>query len=880
MEDTPQNVASRGRVPLHVDEQGNSSQDPEFPEVGSPRSDPPTSDSGESDVDTVEKAGTRNQARAGSSTMDQDKDKDKKEESTARNQARRERTQHGSSATGEKAATKVTTDMHNMLQHFASTMQQSMTIMMQNFHTQQQTNMQEQREFQRQQQLEQQQLRFDLKQQQRDNQKLIESLEAKLFSVQEQNASLMQAQQELQKRIGVKSMHAPSLGISPEGKQTACVSLKHSPVHASSSPTPQDAIVPLVKLPPRTEQQPDSLATGLRDIKNELNKMKDSPFMDSKIFPNENHVAQIKSRAVTGGLNSSSIPSLENPTAHLPRLDIPSKRAKAGSMGDPLPSQGFSVDKGRVGGRSNLVSKSRSHKTNIRPNKIPISKISEIPHYDSDSISPVPASKQQVQSVQTRVKNILPETNVMIDNSQNTMPHSSHAHTYSNIQFSSIAGGDDGDDGDSSSPDSTETSSHTVCSDSDGLSISRKRRQRKHKHRMRQNSIDAFGIKGMHMREKDMAAVAKAMQLTGEESALLYLRKFRRHATKHNWNNQLIISYLVPLYRPKKFSQMEEVDEWYSCLSKTTKNSLPLLQQSFLRNFGKQELERFIQETEETRQKSGEKCLEFLRRVWRHRTYLKEWSPNDLKSRKYFLKRLAKRFTNPTMKLKIAEIAANPDGDGNPRPISYKQYVSMCSIADLDAEYKHGSSSKSMGADTIPTISVESISQEVHGVTCKESTSDSDMDDTNFQLHRCYAAQMLREEGHVPNARDVRKLATTWEKKGRQVPYVEEQSLDSVIRNGWKCIFGHGDTKEVQPCPFYCLQGNCTNVRCRYSHKWRRKSTYCANKMKNNCKLGYKCLERHPGDVYSIWFRRKKSNLYRRYVWKDLVSSFSIYKNS
>ena len=98
MEDTPQNVASRGRVPLHVDEQGNSSQDPEFPEVGSPRSDPRTSDSGESDVDTVEKAGTRNQARAGSSTMDQDKDKDKKEESTARNQARRERTQHGSSA--------------------------------------------------------------------------------------------------------------------------------------------------------------------------------------------------------------------------------------------------------------------------------------------------------------------------------------------------------------------------------------------------------------------------------------------------------------------------------------------------------------------------------------------------------------------------------------------------------------------------------------------------------------------------------------------------------------------------------------------------------------------------------------------------------------
>ena len=736
-------------------------------------------------------------------------------------------------------------------------------------------------------------------QQQQNMQK---KFETQLFSLQEQNSSLMQKQEDFSTRINKIETGQKT----PKRETSALINFDHSrntPVKANKTHdnTVQQILHDLNNME-NTESIPqhtipnavggdsgnttdlpklDSVHNNVTNVKhkpddwNSVSSIERQPHQSTTNNHKPRHKIKADTLPISGVHDANAFPTsgIRHKTNTVPTQGRNSDAFPAqGPQGKP--NSNVFPNKGTHGPRSTSTRERRA-----KNNAYPESRLQKTTSFPTQGMhnTNIPALPNQGAQVQTAFPSSGLPTQVNGYSKQN--------------EYKQQTGGDPS----SSEPESSYVSD-TPSSSSYSSSSSNKRRTRNHKRKKRSRFRDSHrerhhsplrGVGGSYKTEKDIDAVRRGMGVNGNENAVLWLRKYRRYTEKFKWTKTQVINRLPQIYKPNDFKQVQKADNWYEGLSEKTRNNFKLLQRSFLEKFGKKALRNFLDDTENGLQPLSDPCLDWFRRVWKDRSYLEEWAPHKIRQERVFLEEMGHRFTNAVMKMLIANASADPLGEGEPRSLTYSQYISMCSIADLNSDFTQHSESNGMKAipgdkdSPYPILNIRSDTHtdRVHGIideaVLQLRYTDSD-DSDEYDMYRCMAVQRLNSQGYPSSNSAIRKATNSLAKSRAPIPYIREASEQEITKAGWENIFGVNASKE-KPCPWHnCQEAGCSKgERCSYSHTMKRNSTPCEDAQKGHCRKGIFCNNRHLDDIYDIWFRNRKSGTFKLYSWKDTVSPFS-----
>ena len=374
-------------------------------------------------------------------------------------------------------------------------------------------------------------------------------------------------------------------------------------------------------------------------------------------------------------------------------------------------------------------------------------------------------------------------------------------------------------------------------------------------------------------REKHLEAVRKVPALANKKNPLEWLLAYKQYSRSRKWSDADYCHMLPLVWDDRKGGATEE---WFEGLSERRRSTPIKLEKAFVRKFGQEDTENFVQEAMYSVQGDDEFCEDWFIKVYKQFKQMREWVPRDMPTEERFMRVVVTRFTDRAMLQSLNEAQgldedteSSTDGAESGRMVlTVTQIRRLAKKADrLRRRLEAQGSKRHKQRELSPEYSL------VEDIAVKAIDLRGEGDDELEQVYEFYAENQVSDLGGVLSVRSVAvALARLELPRARQTRReVDMKDFRNVVSSK------HEADHENQICGFHAckLRGCNMGGRCAHAHEDRKnvKCQFYASPLE--CPHGIFCRQRHQNEEYGVWFRdRTNPGSYRFAIWKDQKSRF------
>ena len=376
--------------------------------------------------------------------------------------------------------------------------------------------------------------------------------------------------------------------------------------------------------------------------------------------------------------------------------------------------------------------------------------------------------------------------------------------------------------------------------------------------------------------EKSIALLTRHSLLKdrSEGKEIQWLLNLNMLREQREWSDERYCRYLPRLWNPEA---KVSVTKYFIGLSQLVSKSRIKLDRAFIEKYADGGIAKLLNDAAYATQADGVSCTEFLSDIDFARKAMNMWNPKALPNEDFIIETLRNRFTSAEM-LKLMKKAQRRREN-----LNLDVLADLALIADDNDRIE-----RRTGSDRI--LRVRSVSSRtphsydepnqheawVRSVLSDLSQSDRD-DDSCFEemLLAMAATESIRACRGTPSVRAVAKVMD----RIKRAPPIGIYETHEIKDRGAVCNGPLKHTcKNDHICAWFALKGTCTmpEGRCKHKHSVRNPS-YCLKDKAGSCLEGAYCPYRHREDRYAIYFYDRNTAKYKKYLWNDRVSKFSVY---
>ena len=361
--------------------------------------------------------------------------------------------------------------------------------------------------------------------------------------------------------------------------------------------------------------------------------------------------------------------------------------------------------------------------------------------------------------------------------------------------------------------------------------------------------------------EKNIPVWANNPLLKEAKTSLEWLFNLRSLADTRQWSDEEYVRYLPILFRHHR--EGRESHELFQSLDEDVRSNSLKLELAFLKRYCRTSLRNAIRDLG-SKVQEDQRSEDFLRSLIRLKRMLERWRPNLVMPDSYLVQTLEHRFTKPKMRELVKDVFY--EASITPRsPVTLELLLALTEQADYHDE-----------PDVDTAVRIERVRRDqpsdyythVRSVMLENDVVGGYNDED--RVMEVVIEESIYNMGRYPTPAVVARI----QRSRKRPPPVEERNESDM--KCYDAVVGqkHTENGQEQLCAFFATVGRCTHQhRCRHKHE-RRVEQQCTTA---NCTSGAFCKYRHAGDMYDVWFYDRDRRTYKRYLWKDRVSSFSIY---
>ena len=375
--------------------------------------------------------------------------------------------------------------------------------------------------------------------------------------------------------------------------------------------------------------------------------------------------------------------------------------------------------------------------------------------------------------------------------------------------------------------------------------------------------------------EKALTYLAKHRLLSDrtEGKEIQWLLNLNMLREQREWSDKRYCTFLPRLWNPQAKSS---ITRFFLNLDPSTSRDRIELDKAFIEEFAAGGIAKLLETATHASQPEDSTCKEFLENVQFATRALNKWYPEAVPNESYVIQTLSQRFTSAEMLKRLAYARKRKQN------LSLESLEDMVVLAD-----EHDRIERRAGTNRILRInmrmdqaglapnhsmssaSIRSIIDDTQSCVAEPSECIEDM------LLTMAATETIYSHNGTPT---VRALSKVMDRIQRPPPIatldVKDVHLKGAVCNGPLKNTDNGN----HICIWHSLKGTCNlpEGKCRHPHV-ARKREMCKVDQKETCTKGGYCPYRHRSDEYEVLFYDRRSKKYKKYLWKDRTSPFSMY---
>ena len=375
--------------------------------------------------------------------------------------------------------------------------------------------------------------------------------------------------------------------------------------------------------------------------------------------------------------------------------------------------------------------------------------------------------------------------------------------------------------------------------------------------------------------EKALTYLAKHRLLMDrtEGKEIQWLLNLNMLRDQRNWSDKRYCTFLPRLWNPQAKSS---ITRFFLNLDPSTSSDRIKLDKAFIEEFATGGIAKLLETATHALQPEDNTCKEFLENVQFATRALNRWYPEAVPNESYVIQTLSQRFTSAEMLKRLAYARKQK------LTLSLDDLENMAVLADEHDRIERRAGTNrvlrvNMRMDqfglapknSVASTSIRSIIDDTQSCVAETSECIEDM------LLTMAATETIYSHNGTPT---VRALSKIMDRIQRPPPIATLDAKDVQLK-GAVC---NGPLKHTcngnHICIWHSLKGTCNlpEGKCRHPHV-ARKQEMCKLDKNGSCTSGGYCPYRHRSDQYEVLFYDRRSKKYKKYLWNDRTSPFSVH---